>query len=62
MQEAAALDRRLPSLNGVRSFEAAARHLGFTLAARELYVTQGAVSRGVVFTTSIARNRTVPTQ
>jgi LysR family glycine cleavage system transcriptional activator len=47
MQEAATVDRRLPSLSGVRSFEAAARHLSFTLAARELYVTQGAVSRGV---------------
>lgn len=40
-------DRRLPSLNAVRSFEAAARHLSFTLAARELSVTQGAVSRMV---------------
>lgn len=47
MQEAAIIDRRLPSLNGVRSFEAAARHLSFTLAARELHVTQGAVSRSV---------------
>jgi LysR family glycine cleavage system transcriptional activator len=40
-------DRRLPSLNAVRSFDAAARHLSFTLAARELCVTQGAVSRMV---------------
>lgn len=39
--------RRLPSLNAVRSFDAAARHLSFTLAARELCVTQGAVSRMV---------------
>lgn len=40
-------ERRLPSLNAVRSFDAAARHLSFTLAARELCVTQGAVSRMV---------------
>lgn len=40
-------DARLPSLNAVRSFDAAARHLSFTLAARELCVTQGAVSRMV---------------
>ena len=37
----------LPSLNAIRSFEAAARHQSFTLAARELHVTQGAVSRMV---------------
>jgi len=37
----------LPSLNGLRAFEAAARHLSFTLAARELCVTQGAVSRQI---------------
>jgi len=37
----------LPSLNGLKTFEAAARHLSFTLAARELCVTQGAVSRQV---------------
>jgi DNA-binding transcriptional LysR family regulator len=36
---------RLPSLNLIRSFEAAARHLSFTKAAAELYVTQSAVSR-----------------
>jgi len=47
MQLSAATERRLPSLNAVRSFEAAARHLSFTLAARELSVTQGAVSRMV---------------
>ncbi|WP_394790489.1 transcriptional regulator GcvA [Rhodoferax sp.] len=40
-------DKRLPSLNAVRSFDAAARHLSFTLAARELHVTQGAISRMV---------------
>ncbi len=35
---------RLPSLNGLRAFEAAARHLSFTLAAAELNVTQTAIS------------------
>lgn len=37
----------LPSLNGLRAFEAAARLLSFTLAARELNVTQGAISRQI---------------
>ena len=37
--------RRLPSLNGLRAFEAAGRHGSFTAAARELNVTQTAVSR-----------------
>jgi LysR family glycine cleavage system transcriptional activator len=36
---------RLPSLNGLRAFEAAARHLNFRLAAEELGVTQGAVAQ-----------------
>lgn len=39
--------RRLPSLNALVTFEAVARLSSFTLAARELRVTQGAVSRGV---------------
>ena len=39
--------RRLPSLNGLRAFEAAARHESFTKAADELCVTQGAVSHQV---------------
>jgi LysR family glycine cleavage system transcriptional activator len=39
--------RRLPPLNAIRAFEATARHLSFTKAARELCVTQGAVSRHV---------------
>lgn len=34
----------LPPLNGLRAFEASARHLSMTLAARELHVTPGAVS------------------
>lgn len=38
---------RLPSLDLIRSFEAAARHLSFTKAAAELYVTQSAVSRSI---------------
>jgi len=39
--------RRLPSLNALRAFEAAARHESFTRAAEELHVTQGAVSHQV---------------
>ncbi|WP_458095779.1 LysR substrate-binding domain-containing protein [Roseomonas sp. WA12] len=39
--------RRLPSLNGVRAFEAAARNGGFAGAARELNVTPAAISRMV---------------
>lgn len=38
---------RLPSLDLLRGFEAAARHLSFTRAARELHVTQSAVSRQI---------------
>jgi LysR family glycine cleavage system transcriptional activator len=37
----------MPPLNAVRAFVAAARHLSFTLAAAELNVTHGAVSRQV---------------
>jgi DNA-binding transcriptional LysR family regulator len=39
--------RRLDFLNGLRAFEAAARNGSFTLAARELHVTQAAVSQQV---------------
>ena len=39
--------RRLPSLNALKAFEAAARHESFTRAAEELSVTQGAVSHQV---------------
>lgn len=39
--------RRLPGLNALKSFEAAARHESFTRAAEELCVTQGAVSHQV---------------
>src|SRR5262245_40514951 len=37
----------LPPLNPLRAFEAAARHLSFTSAARELHVTPGAVGQQV---------------
>src|SRR5690349_14564689 len=39
--------RRLPALNAIKAFEAAARHESFTRAAEELCVTQGAVSHQV---------------
>jgi LysR family glycine cleavage system transcriptional activator len=39
--------RDLPFLNGVRAFEAAARHGGFAKAAEELHVTAPAISRMV---------------
>jgi LysR family glycine cleavage system transcriptional activator len=39
--------RKLPSLNALRTFEAAARNLSFRQAAEELFVTQGAVSRQI---------------
>src|SRR5438270_10277254 len=38
---------RLPALNSLKTFEAAARHESFTRAAEELCVTQGAVSQQV---------------
>ncbi|MEI9987678.1 MAG: transcriptional regulator GcvA [Aliidongia sp.] len=38
---------RLPPLNALRAFEAAARHLSFLKAAEELHVTPGAVSQQV---------------
>ena len=37
----------LPSLNGLRAFEVAARHLSFTRAAAELNVTQTAISHQI---------------
>ncbi|WP_282608039.1 transcriptional regulator GcvA [Pelagibius sp. Alg239-R121] len=39
--------RKLPPLNALRAFEAAARHLSFTKAADELFVTQAAVSHQI---------------
>ena len=41
------MSRHLPSLNGLRAFEAAGRHRSFTAAGQELNVTQAAVSRMV---------------
>lgn len=41
------MPERLPSLNAMRAFEAAARHLSFTRAAEELNVTQAAISHQV---------------
>lgn len=38
---------RFPSLNGLKAFEAAARHLSFKAAAGELGVTAGAISQQV---------------
>jgi len=39
--------RRLPPLKALRAFEAASRHLSFTEAAKELFVTQAAISHQV---------------
>lgn len=39
--------RYLPSLGSFATFEVAAKHLSFTLAARELNITQGAVSQQI---------------
>jgi len=39
------MSKSLPSLNSLRAFEAAARHLSFTRAAEELHVTPAAVSQ-----------------
>ncbi len=39
--------RKLPPLNALKAFEAAARHQNFTRAAEELFVTQGAISHQV---------------
>ena len=41
------MPRRMPALNALKAFEAAARHESFTRAAEELFVTQGAVSHQV---------------
>jgi LysR family glycine cleavage system transcriptional activator len=41
------VSRDLPSTAALAAFESAAHHLSFTAAARELHVTQGAVSRQV---------------
>jgi LysR family glycine cleavage system transcriptional activator len=41
------VSRRLPPLNALRAFEAAARHESFSAAAEELHVTHGAISHHV---------------
>ncbi|MDJ0684410.1 MAG: transcriptional regulator GcvA [Alphaproteobacteria bacterium] len=41
------MQRRLPPLNTLRAFEAAARHLSFTKAAEEIFVTQAAISHQI---------------
>ncbi|MGB1403392.1 MAG: transcriptional regulator GcvA [Porticoccaceae bacterium] len=41
------MSRKLPPLNALRAFEAAARLLSFTEAARELFVTHGAISQQI---------------
>ena len=41
------MTRRLPPLNALRAFEAAARHLSFTRAAQELHVTPAAISHQI---------------
>ncbi len=41
------MSRRLPPLNSLRAFEVASRHLSFTKASEELFVTQAAVSHQI---------------
>lgn len=41
------MNRRLPNLNQLRAFEAAARHLSFKSAAEELHVTHAAISHQI---------------
>lgn len=41
------MSRRLPPLNALKAFEAAARNLSFTRAAEELFVTQAAISHQI---------------
>ncbi|MCM2679100.1 transcriptional regulator GcvA [Echinimonas agarilytica] len=41
------MSRRLPPLNALKAFEAAARQMSFTKAAEELFVTQAAVSHQI---------------
>ena len=42
-----AQEERLPALNALRAFEAAARHLSFTRSADELNVTPGAICQQI---------------
>ena len=41
------MKQRMPSINALRAFEAAARHLNFTNAGQELSVTAGAIRNHV---------------
>ncbi len=41
------MNKKLPPLNALKAFESAARHLNFTKAADELFVTQAAVSHQI---------------
>ncbi|RWE04426.1 MAG: LysR family transcriptional regulator, partial [Mesorhizobium sp.] len=41
------MTRKLPPLNALPAFEAAARHLNFSRAADELNLTHGAISRAI---------------
>lgn len=41
------MSKRLPPLNSLKVFDAAARHLSFTRAAEELFVTQAAISHQI---------------
>jgi LysR family glycine cleavage system transcriptional activator len=41
------MSRKIPSLNAIRAFEAAARLMSFSRAGQELRVTQGAISRQI---------------
>ena len=41
------MNKNLPPLNALKAFEAAARHLNFTKAAEDLFVTQAAVSHQI---------------
>ena len=41
------MNRKLPPLNALRAFEAAARNLSFTKAAEEMHLTQGAISKQI---------------
>ena len=39
--------REIPSLDFLKGFDAAARHMSFTLAAEEMFLTQSALSRQI---------------
>src|SRR5437868_11567649 len=47
MHELGAPVSRLPSLDLLKGFDAAARHLSFTRAAEDLFLTQSALSRQI---------------